>query len=316
MEGELFTSSDSLAAPFRIVTDENYLYVGDAEMVRPLIVFDRNTGEFVKWIGSKGSGPRELAGVWSIDFKPGSDRGWVYEGGSSYIMKQFGMEGLTGKSVRLQGTGFPLSPVRISGDSIASTGFLENGRMAIYSPDGVFTRFIGTHPPGESKVPIPVRQHAYQAKAQTNSEGSLIVLASRNTDLIEIFNATGLLHAIRGPGFDEPVYTLHGDKEGNQWLSIDPETVRSYTSLAVTDDLIFTLYSGMTEEEIRRRSGTFTFTPAGTVFVFSWSGTPLAALKIKHDALSIAVSWDGKDMYAIYWNPVPMIMRYNLPRLG
>ncbi|MXZ05862.1 MAG: hypothetical protein F4Y90_10360 [Rhodothermaceae bacterium] len=195
---------------------------------------------------------------------------------------------------------------------MASVGMFEDGRLAVYDSDGLFRRFIGSSPPGDPEVPVPVRQHAYEAIVQTNSAGSLIAIASKNTDLVEIFSTEGLLHSIRGPGFDEPAYTLYGDDEGNQWLGLDDETIKSYVSVSVTDDLIFALYSGLPFEDLKKSS--WFSSPARTVYVFSWSGTPLAALEIEYGALKISVSADGQDLYALYHRPVPSVMHYKVPR--
>lgn len=311
LEGRILSSSDSLAMPLKIATGGGHLYVGDNRATRPLMVFDRNTGEFVKYAGGRGRGPREINYLWSMDFKPGEDAGWLFEF-STRTFHQFDGDSLTGESVRLQDTGAPMGPVWVKDGGIASVGMYEDGRLAMYNSDGLFGRFIGSPPPGDPEVPVSVRQHAYEAVVQTNSTGSLIAIASTNTDLIEIFNTEGLLHTIRGPGFDEPAYTLHGDDEGNQWLALDDETIKSYVSVSVTDDLIFALYSGQTFEDYKNSS--WFSPPARTVYVFSWAGTPLATLRIEYGALTISVSTDGQDLYALYHRPVPTIMHYSVPR--
>ncbi|MXY08081.1 MAG: hypothetical protein F4058_00555 [Rhodothermaceae bacterium] len=311
LAGRILASSDSLAIPLLIATGGEHLYVGDNQATKPLMVFDRNTGEFVKYAGRRGRGPSEIDYLWSMDFKPGEDTGWLFDF-QTRTLHQFDGELLTGRSVRLQNTGPPMSPVWVKDDSIASVGMYEDGRLAMYDSDGLFGRFIGSPPPGDPEVPVPVRQHAYEAVVQTNSKGSLIAVVSQNTDLIEIFNTEGLLHSMRGPGFDEPVYTLHGDDEGNQWLALDDETIKSYVSVSVTDDLVFALYSGQTMEDAKNSS--WFSPPARTVYVFSWSGTPLASLQIEYGALKISVSADGQDLYVLYHRPVPMVMHYNVPR--
>ena len=311
LEGRILARSDSLAIPLLIATGGEHLYVGDNQATRPLMVFDRGTGEFVKYAGRRDGGPSEIDYLWSMDFKPGDDTGWLFDF-PTRTLHQFDGDLLTGRSVRLQNTRAPMSPVWVKDDSIASVGMYEDGRLAVYDSDGMFGRFKGSPPPGDPEVPVPVRQHAYEAVVQTNSEGSLIAIASKNTDLIEIFNAEGLLHTIRGPGFDEPVYTLHGDDGGNQWLSLDDETIKSYVSVSVTDDLIFALYSGHAMEDLLNSS--WFSPPARTVYVFLWSGTPLAALKIEHGALTISVSADGQDLYALYHRPVPTVMHYIVPK--
>ena len=133
---------------------------------------------------------------------------------------------------------------------------------------------------------------------------------------LEIYDSNGQRHLVRGPRFHEPLYTLHGDEEGNSWLSMDSESIEGYVDggLAVTDKLIFALYSGMSRGDVRKQR--WWSPPAKTVFVFNWEGRPLAALELEDGALHIGVSEDGRSLYAIYRRPTPMILQYSVPDLS
>ena len=206
-----------------------------------------------------------------------------------------------------------MGPVWIADDSIASAGLYDAGRLAFYGSDGIFGRSIGPDPAGEPEVPINVRQHAYEAEVQTNSDGSRIAIASINADQLEIYNANNLLRLVRGPYFHDPQYTVHGNDEGASWPSIDDETVQGYVDITATDDLVFALYSGV-ESGFYRNRGWWS-PPARTVIAFTWTGQPQAVLDIQNGALRIGISADGKNLLAIYHTPVPMILRYDVPDL-
>lgn len=97
-----------------------------------------------------------------------------------------------------------------------------------------------------------------------------MVLGAMHSDRIEISNTNGLLHRVRGPGLHEPDYTVNREGDGEVWLGLNGESVFGYVGLAVTDDLIFGLYSGrtldwMNEMEWRGPS-------AGQIVVFTWTG--------------------------------------------
>ena len=112
------------------------------------------------------------------------------------------------------------------------------------------------------------------------------------------------------PGFHEPIYTAYGDDEGNSRLGFDDASRDGYVGISVTDQLIFALYSGSTRKQC------WCSFPANTIIVFSWEGRPLAALMLAEGAAQIAVSEDGSDLYAIYHEPVPLILRYEAPALS
>ena len=313
LEGGAFIYSDSLGRPGIMAVGHDRILVVDTKATRAILVFDRHTGELIANLGERGEGPNEISYLWALDFKPGSNSGWFFDY-NPRTMHFFNGDSLTGQRIRLQGGGSPMSPVWITGDSIASAGLHSPSRIAVYAPSGDFARMIGPEPPGDPSVPVQVRQHAYEAELQTNSDGSKIVAASENTDRLEIYDTSGLLYLVRGPIFHEPEYTVHGNEEGNSWLSIDDETRQGYVDVAATDQLIYALYSGRTRGWVRGQ-GYFS-PPARRVIVFTWEGTPIAVLNLKNGALNIGISQDGRDLYAVYHRPVPMILRYEVPELN
>lgn len=218
LHGELFVHSDLLGNPTRIAIGELFVFVGDPDAEQAITVFDGRSGEFIGYTGDKGEGPREISSVWSLDFKPGKNSGWIYN--YPRVFKFLDGASMTEEAIRLTGGGTPLSPVWIVGDSIASSGGYEAGRLGIYTPAGKFVRTIGPDPPGEVSIPMIARQHAYEAMLKTNSEGTKIVVASKNTDRIEFFDSSKMLHLVRGPGFHEPVYSSTIDSQGNPRISI------------------------------------------------------------------------------------------------
>lgn len=311
LQGELFVQSDFLDKPTDIAVGELFVIVGDLQAERPISVFDRRSGEFIGHTGDKGEGPHERSSVWSLDFKPGKNSGWVYDYPRDF--KFLDGASMTEEAIRLTGGGNPMSPVLIVGDSIASSGGYDSGRLGIYTPAGEFVRTIGPDPPGEVSDPMIVRQHVYEAVMKTNSAGTKIVVASKNTDRIEFFDSSKLLHLVRGPGFHEPVFSSTIVSNGYPGIMIEDETIQGYVSVAVTDQFVFALYSGRTRGWIRSKR--YYSPPAKTVVVFDWSGYPVGVLGLEDGAMDIGVSSDGGVLYAIYRRPLPRVLRYEVPAL-
>ncbi len=315
INGNVFNSSDSLGFPFSLAVGDDQLFVEDASSVtsRNLLIFDRTTGDFLLSAVNQGEGPLEMNGLRSLDFKPNQDSGWIYDSSQRKI-QFFEKNSLTNRMIRLEEAGFIFGAVMIEGGSIAAVGMHESGRLAIYSPSGEFVKFQGPDPPGDPEIPNPVRNHAYQSWLATNSSGNRIVSATWYSDQIEIFGSQGLLHLVRGPGFHEPKYSVHGDNEGNSWPRLENDTIIGYLSVDATDKYIFALYCGKTMGWSRN---TGTGTAWGyQIIVFDWNGTPRALIQIEDGALQIGVSGDGQDLYAIYHRPTPLILHYELPDLG
>lgn len=308
LDGELFVDGDSLERPTDIVVGERFLFIGDPDRSQAIAIFDRESGGFVANTATKGEGAQELSRLKAMNFKPGSKSGWIYDPPAT--AKFFDGISITGEVIRLTGGGFPMDPVWIAGDSIVSSGIYESGRFGLYNPTGSFVRSIGQIPPGET--PLSVRQYAYEAILRTNSLGTRIVAASLNTDRIEIFDNSKILHLIRGPGFHEPEFSVF-DFNGEPRTFIEDETIQGYVSVTVTDQFIFALYSGRTRGWVRSQGY---FSPPGQiVIIFTWRGEPIGVLGLADGAMQIGISQDGRYMYAIHRSPIPMVLRYNVPVL-
>ena len=183
----MLSASNALGVPDGLVVGKQYVMVCDTKSVHPILIFDRESGELIASVGTRGDGPGEISNVFALDFKPGSNSGWVFDF-TSRVLHFLDLDALirtreiTGQRVQLQGLGAPLSPVWIDRERIASTGLYSEGKLAIYESDGAFSRFLGHTPPGPVTTPVNVRQYAYASTLRTNSDGTRIAAAAQHTD--------------------------------------------------------------------------------------------------------------------------------------
>ena len=311
LEGRAFNGNDLLGNPTHIAVGSQYILVPDFKASQPLHIFSRQSESFVTSAGTYGKGPREVEDVWHIDWKPGHDSGWIFEYESRKIHyvnldSLVDTQLISDRNVALVTEGTPVSPVWISDDRIATTGFYTSGRLHTYSSQGEFLSTMGPDPPGSLNTPVPVRQHAYIAYNKTNSDGRRIAVAFQYTDRLEIYEDGELSQLVRGPVFKEPTYTVYHNEEGVSWMGLDAETVYGYIDTAVTDSLIFGLYSGEPRHSSRGID-------SDLIIVFDWHGKPLAQLKFASKLSAIGVSANGSDLYAARLAPVPMIVHYPIP---
>jgi len=310
LQGELFIGDDSLGMPTDITVGERFVFIGDPYADQAITIFDHKTGDFIAHTAPKGIGANEIPQLASMNFKSGYDSGWIYA--HPGILKFFDGVSLTGETIRLTGQGSPIDPVLVAEDSIVSSGIYETGRLGLYSPTGEFVKTLGQLLPEDPSIAMASHQYAYEAILKTNSTGTKIVAASVNTDRIEIFDTSKLMHLVRGPDFNEPEFSiLDYDDNGNPHTFIEPATIQGYVSVAVTDLLIFALYSGKSRGWVRSEGY---FSPPGhSVIVFTWTGAPVGILEIEEGALHIGVSQNGQYIYAIYRRPIPKVVRYETP---
>ena len=313
LQGRIFSDTDSLASPDGIAIGQQYILVADSKNLRPFLVFDRETGAVIASAGGRGEGPGDTSWPTDLDFRNGRDQGWLFDFPSRTLHHVdltilVRTKVLTGKIVKLDGEGTPISPAWIAGDSIASVGFYGPGRLALYDGEGTFHRMAGPSPPGESSTPMHIRHHAYHAMLRPASDGRRIAVASIYSDRLEIYDRGELQAVVRGPKFHEPDYTVFYGSQGPASLALTSETRVAYLALSVTDKLIFGLYCG---------TATVASSPKDSdIIVFTWIGTPIAVLDLGGDPVGIAVSVDGRELYAVFHSPIPMIVRYSVPDLS
>ncbi len=312
LDGTILPRADSLGDPNALVVAGQYLLVGDSKASRPLLVFDRDTGDYVTAGGALGEGPGEITTTSQFIFQPGQKHGWIlnYRSRSlqSIDVDSLVLTGvLPDHRIGLESDGLVMSAAWSGSDSILTMGLHNGGRLAVFSADGSLARMTGLVPPGLVKTPEHVRQHAYRAMLKATSDGRKVVAACRHTDRIEIYEDRELTHLIRGPGFHDPQYKVYHNENGS-WLGFEPNNISGYLSVSVTDDLIFGLYSG-------DEWGASQFDTAASVLVFTWDGRPLAVLQIRPGAFISAVSSDARELFVLYNSPAPLIMRYAVPPL-
>ncbi|MDE2730792.1 MAG: hypothetical protein OXU68_02770 [Bacteroidota bacterium] len=169
--GRIFTGSDSLVSPYFMAVGELKVYVGDTRARFALLAFDRKNGQLTQFAGRRGRGERAISRLWHIDFKPGSDSGWLYDidSGTMYF---FNGNSLTDRTIRLTGDVRRMTPVLIARDSVAAAGMYEEGRLALYDPGGEFSRMVGPDPPGDPSLPVSFRQQLSSGRLRTNAAGT------------------------------------------------------------------------------------------------------------------------------------------------
>lgn len=310
----MLPGSDSLGDPYAIAVTSTHLVVGDDKAWRPIMIFDKHTGEWAASVGARGNGPGEIE-VWSFDLKGFTNSGWVYDFDARSVTRMevdelVSTSLLSGREVRFL-EGYPMISVARMGNEFVATGYFQSGRLAVYADDGTFLRLIGPSPPGPSDIPTPVRQHAYQAWVTVHPTLGKIAVASRHTDRLEIYEEDQLVHLVRGPDFFDPLYKLAlvGDTQAPAMVP-DPDMRFGYINVVSTDQHIYALYSGNTIPEVSHYASY-----GQQVLVFEWSGQPVARLDLGDGyAIEIAVSPDGQELFAAYDDPAPILVRYALPQ--
>jgi hypothetical protein len=197
----------------------------------------------------------------------------------------------------------------LTDSTIVATGIFPDGRMAVTDRRGHILRYIGKRPesPAGQDVPITVLQHAFTGPLTVAPDRRHVAMGTENADRLEIYRPDGTpVRAVRGAfGFD-PVYEVHRKPAGNT-MATGQDLRFGYTGLASTNDHVYAMYSG----QLRGEGGMYSY--FGTeVHVYTWNGDRVATYALDERARAIAVTPDGRRLYAVQWTPEPRVVQYSL----
>jgi len=297
----VLSASPALALPSGLGVVGQYLVIIDDASDSVLHVLDRHDGTWVRSLGRRGRGPGEFHGAWSLDpARNAPPSVWVYDLPLRRLTEVPLLPKPTDRRVeprmvRLTDGAVLTGPHWLTPNSIVTTGFLVDARLALYDSTGRRIGGLGT--PGRlADQPI----QATQARLTSHPQKQVLALANRYTSHIELVSlASQKLETVTGP---IPV------NDGGATVELDRF---GYVDAAATAQRVVALFSGRESEEFGARA-----VFGACLHTFDWQGTFREAYRLDSDVLAIAASADGEFVYAVRHEPTPAVVRFRLPGVG
>ena len=260
-------------------------YNAETHFVKYNIHTKKKVGESVCW----GSGPEEMLNpkgihlldsvVWICDVKRRKMM--------SYSKEQFCYSNMPRP---LHSINFKeqFNKVAVNTNNIVSTVLALNyQRLSFFDMNGSFIKTVGEFPDCNlSLTPIETIE-SFLCNISINPQDGRICLSYNLTDLIEFYDADGILKKrIHGPDHFFPAVAETKKGGGIGVRSIEGKTRDAYFSPVVSDNIIYLLYSGrFFDLNVAENSYL-----VNQIFVFDWDGGPL-----KRYILDIPVFWFTVD---------------------
>jgi len=314
LEAATVLSAESfLSSPRTVHAVQNWLVVGDAKGDTVLHILNSENGDRVGSWGSRGRGPTELGSAWELiaDPQPQNRGVWVYDYQPRRLMFFDVTQYVSGKSISdprlisLKTDGAVMSVDWLTRSRLAATGLFAQGRIQMIDEGGQFLKPVGPSPLPDSPGPVPTRQFIYRTIVRAHPNGSVVALATRHFDRIEIVGLEdGHVVRVTGPSNFGLEYQVVQNESGDP--SARPtESIRTgYTALDVDEDFIYGLYSGRTGENSNY---------ADKIHVVDWDGNVQRVLNLGKDVFHIDVNREEGFIYAIRDYPEPAVVRYAFP---
>lgn len=312
--GEVVAEPSDLGLPFELEVLGEHLVILDAASDSAVLVMRKDDGELIRSFGRRGHGPGEYEGAWSVDPVAGSDQQfWIYDASLhrlTHVDLSRDFEGGARhgeRIINLVAEATVLDPTRL--DSIfVSLGFFQSGRLGQFDEEGRFLRTVGSLPQDAHEVPPQILQHAFQSTLEPNPSRTLLAVATRHADRLEIYRPDGTLVASARPPFGFlPKFEVRV-RRGEPSMATGDDLRFGYVDLATTEDHIYALFSGRTRYGF---PGTANY--GEYVHVYDWEGRLQTVVKLDSEALAIAVDTADRSLYALRHDPRPAVVRYGLP---
>ena len=314
LTGRELAAATDLRLPLAIAVIGKRLLVVDSYGDSIFKLLDRETGKEVIRFGRRGSLLDDFMAPVSLEPVPGDSLVWTYDmelGRFSLLQLIDNHVAVSAVIRRRVNLAVPnvFRAAWIGQHTIVGQGLPEGGRIARFDSTGALSGMIGAEPGNVRTEPALIRQQAYKGVVVANGSKTKFVLALRHADILALYDSAGklLADADRPFGF-EPSYDVI---PGPRPRFITKDDMRyGYVNAAATDHLVLALFSGRVLESYKSRAAF-----GNQVLVFDWDGRLRSVLRLKSDAIAIAVTPDGDRLYTVGGAP-PHVVVYDLPTMA
>jgi hypothetical protein len=320
LQGTVHHQGEHLGMPMGLAVLDKALVAVDRFADRSVHVVDLGTGDLRASVGREGEGPGEFTGASSIDRVRGEDEQvWIFDAVTQRLtridLSLLGSDGVRSDGewarefVSLRSNARVMNPVHTASGEVLAVGLFAEGRFGVFDREGRQTEALGELPEWSEPVPPGVLQHAFTGTIKAHPGRMRFAVGARNAGLLEIFDAVGQrLARARVPEEFGPRFTLNQTDKRVTMASGD-DLRFGYVDVATTSGRIYGLFSGRTRGEYPRGQAVY----AREVHVFDWSGELEAVLDLDSDVIAIAADERDGALYAVRHDPLPAIVRYELP---
>lgn len=257
----------------------------------------------------RGRGPYEALGAWQTGIH--DNKLWIYDVTTRKVLT-IPLDQVLSDSGEKEITEFKLAKQYIRMDFLDSCTILAVGSAETYTKmsvveinSGKEISEIGEFEMIPEKVPFAALKDAFTSYINIKPSGGKVALPYRYTDVIEIYDLNDhTCKAVWGPeGFDVQ-YEAARNSFGF-FMAKTKETRKAFvTGGAVTDSLIYLIYSGHYREDENWSNGKY-------IFVFDWDGNPVKKIVLDRYINVFDVADDNSSIYA-YDNNTGFIIKSDL----
>lgn len=306
LKGEELYFNDQLQRPVRILATDSLIYLANIptehllQIMNPIM--EQSLGEFISF----GSGPGELLNIEKIIKKDSILH--LYDFGQS-CLKSFSDLGNSSFSFRESTVyEYPFYDLFMTSDttSVALAMDTRAKRISFFKKNSLI-HTTGEYPEINNQDLDPLEKlEGFAGYIIGNTEQDILVLAYKQTDLIEIYDMDGnLKKRLHGPDHFFPLVKSQAVGEDEiRVASTSGESKNAFFYPVADKEFFYVLYSG---KIFNKKNVDYL---SEWVLLFDWDGNPVARYKLDKPIFAFSVDTRNRIMYGISDRPEFHIVKY------
>lgn len=302
IEGTTIMADADILYPQDIIAIDSGFLIDDYHDPFFLQYYKNRNDTNPQYLAPKGSGPDEFINTANLYYNPQTNKLFIYDSQLKRITKYDVIDNqIATDSVSTD----KISISHVNGDETMplKSDFITNGvfsgrPFARINHDGTTFSNFGAFPVDSSEIVDPISFNLiFQSSIITNPKGTRMVSASRFCDWLAFYDMEGEAPALVKEYYSyAPKATSKQSDVNTTSLVKDPECMNTYTCLSSTDNYMYALYSGRTQQEIDDNI----FRPR-YILKFNWDGELVDGFRVDDKIYCFSVTNDDSRMLGLVY---------------
>lgn len=301
-----------IGGPREMALSDSILAVIDTKSDSMLLFFNVKAGKYLGRAGMRGQGPSEFTVLSSLESHSGSSFSFYDINKKTFYYTN----SITGDDVQFFSafridSGLPLEIHPMANGRFVAPGIYEKYRYCMLDSDGQVHSIFGEWPyrdEDEKKVSGIVRSQAYMFSIASSPSKTKFVAYLLSANMLSFYQLENdSLRLLKETILTYPDYKYRNNPTSYSGTSRNMPI--NYLCAACSEDYIYILYSGKTFRDCALAS-----LSGDMIYVYNWNGDRIAIMRSDKILKKICLSEDEKTMYAIAYNPDPVLVQFSLPQ--
>lgn len=320
ISGEKVPIKGLLGMPIQILAHDSLIFINEYRDDQLLYVYNAKTGNLLAKTAHVGRGPNEFSPPIMISFSEDREKLNIYDRSQKHFGEyQFseasGLE-LIGERIHFNADHSKVH--KLDDTMFLSDGFFHDGRFCISDKSKDTLIYRGEYPDmdlrvrsgnsSNDKLDNNIKEMIFQGQLEIRPDLQYFVICSSLVGILEIYEIQGGALIKKKEIRERDYVDLDGFSNGTiVKADISPTFPRGFSGVFVTQEHIFTLYSGRSEDEFPYNNNL-----GSTILVFDWQGNPILRFDVNEELKSITLDSSSNKLYAIYQSEEIGVITYDL----